>query len=40
MAEIREIVRHLQRSDADADPAAENLDALIRRDVVSWRRSQ
>jgi hypothetical protein len=35
MSEIREIVRRLQRSDADADPLAENLAELVRREVVS-----
>jgi hypothetical protein len=37
MSEIREIVRRLQRSDADADPLVENLAELARRDVVSPR---
>jgi hypothetical protein len=37
MSEIREIVRRVQRSDADADPLVENLAELARRDVVSPR---
>jgi hypothetical protein len=37
MSEIRDIVRRLQRSDADADPLTENLAELVPRDVVSPR---
>jgi hypothetical protein len=37
MSEIREIVRLLQRSNADADSLAENRAELARRDVVSPR---